>query len=105
MATKKQILIEKYLIPSEFIELKRIDNCYYGVDCFVKRWRNKYGELHSTFDHPAEMYYSLEGRIFKQEWYKNDLLHRDNKKPAIIYYNPNNKETSLFWYEDGEYLV
>jgi len=32
-------------------------------------------------------------------WYKNDQLHRDNNKPAIIYSNG-----YMSWYTDGEFI-
>jgi len=38
-------------------------------------------------------------RWYRKSWYKNDQLHRDNNKPAIIYSNG-----YMAWYIDGEFI-
>jgi hypothetical protein len=75
---KKSILIEKYIMPSEI----KIDKNF-----IVKRWFNKYGELHSFLNQPSEVCVCfLEEQIINQNWYKNGELHREKGLPAKIEY-------------------
>jgi len=53
---------------------------------------NDKGELHSFNDNPAVKCHF--GGYKK--WYKDGELHRDNDKPACIYYNG-----SMKWYKEG----
>jgi hypothetical protein len=72
----RQILIEKYIEPSERI----IDG-----NCISELWFDEYGDRHSSMNHPAVIYYN-NGKITKQFWYKKGELHRDGVLPAFIEY-------------------
>jgi hypothetical protein len=83
----KQILIEKYLHPSEIND--------FG-DMF---WYNEYGELHNILGHPAIVLFSgihprklssiitKNYKITQKCWYKNGIPHNDNGNPSIIRYD------------------
>jgi hypothetical protein len=83
MKQKKDILIEKYLQPSEIIY--KYDSL--GKKYTIKFWRNRYGELHSTFDHPAKTSSTNSGNFLKKWWYKDGYLNRDKKKSYVIIYH------------------
>jgi len=88
----KQILIEKYIEPSE-IEI-------ISGDIIIQRWLDKYGDKHSFMGHPAVIAFT-KVEIHYQYWYKKNLPHRDKHLPASIYYYKG-KESSKFWWENGE---
>jgi antitoxin component YwqK of YwqJK toxin-antitoxin module len=88
----KQILIEKYIEPTEISKFTILET-------FSEYWHNKYGELHSSLGQPALIYHGS-GRTV-QHWYKNDKRHRDKNLPALIIYE-NGKITDAAWYENGK---
>ncbi len=49
--------------------------------CRSEKWIH--GKLHGE---PAVIHYELDGRVIKEEYWKNGILHRDNE-PAIMYKN------------------
>jgi hypothetical protein len=72
----KQILIEKYIEPSEIIT----------QDTYViKLWFNEDGDLHSFMGQPGKSLY-FNKKIIKQVWYKKNKIHRDKNLPAVIFY-------------------
>ena len=81
---KKDILIEKYLQPSKIIH--EVDD-FSGSKYVIKLWENKYGELHSTFDHPAKTNSTKSGNFLKQWWYKDGVFFRDKNKSYVITYH------------------
>jgi hypothetical protein len=93
--SKKQILIEKYILPSE-------------IDSFgTEYWHNKYGELHSFLGQPAVVNYNgisesvSYKKIEQQRWYKNGKTHRERGLPAIIYFY-DDKISTRYWFKNGE---
>ena len=52
----------------------------------------KNGKFHREEDKPAVIYYRGE-----KQWYKNGRLHRDGDEPAVIYYNGSKQ-----WYKNDE---
>jgi antitoxin component YwqK of YwqJK toxin-antitoxin module len=91
---KKQILIEKYIEPSEILEDI--------TGSIVKRWLDKNGDLHSFMGQPAFIYYK-DGQIITQEWHKKGVIHRDGDLPAIIEYNNSGKVIEKYYYKKGEF--
>jgi hypothetical protein len=82
----KQILIEKYINPSEVIF--DFDNKLFG-EC----WTNEYGEFHSILNQPAEIWYFPNGNIDVKAWWKKGHLYRRKGLCYMICYNENGKET------------
>ena len=76
----REVLNEKWIEPSR---IDWIGNMF---------WYNKYGELHSTGDNPAEIY-----SIGTKRWFKNGLIHRNKDKPAEEYSNGDK-----YWFKNGE---
>ena len=87
----KQILIEKYIKPSE----TQFINVF-----FVEMWLNEYGDRHSFMGQPAFVQY-YKGQIETQHWDKKGELHRDRGLPAIIYYNNKEQTGAKRWYKNG----
>jgi len=106
---KNQKLYIRELLNEKWIKPSRIDE--YG-NMF---WYNKYGELHSIGDRPAEIW-TNEGKFWykngkyhrdgdrsainlyaEKSWYKNGQLHREGDKPAVI-----SLEGKKQWYKNGE---
>jgi hypothetical protein len=117
----KQILIEKYIKPSE---TKIQDN---GV--IIENWFNEDGDLHSFLGHPAKIYYnddkvSIQGwykksklyrnrdlpakieytnsETTKQRWNNYNILNRGNDKPALIHYYKNGQIAAIGWFKNDE---
>jgi len=87
----KQILIEKYIEPSEV----KINGNY-----AIKLWYNKYGECHSFLGQPAFIKY-YKTQIREQRWYTKDELHRDRGLSAYLGYC-NEKISCKIWYKNGK---
>ena len=105
----KQILIEKYIEPSEiFVYTPTIDEMayFYRSGYKIHRWFNRYGELHSCLGQPAEVHYNGKGWVYSQSWLKNGILHRDKDQPAEIRYstidNVSIYVSSKFWNKKGK---
>jgi hypothetical protein len=86
----RQILIEKYIEPSEVIIY---------VNYVAEKWLNKNYDLHSFMGQPAYILYNNK-KISCQCWYKKGELHRDKDFPAEMGYK-NGKETYKWWYKNG----
>jgi hypothetical protein len=91
----KQILIEKYIKPSE---VEFINN-----GSFTERWFNDHEEFHSFMGHPAAIWYDKYGEIETQYWFKKNLYHREKRLPSIIYYE-NEKTKIQSWYKNGIFI-
>jgi hypothetical protein len=86
---KKQILIEKYIEPSEITK---------NGDCWISEfWYNEYEELHSILGHPAIVNY-YDGEVAEKAWFENGLLNRDRDLPASIDY-VHEKMTCQYWFK------
>jgi antitoxin component YwqK of YwqJK toxin-antitoxin module len=117
----KQILIEKYIEPSE-IEVdgnwifetwvdRNYDKhsfmgqpagiYYYCGEIMEQHWKKK-GILHRDRDLPAVLYY-LNTEAQRKDWYKKGKLHREGEKPAVVRYN-NGKIISQEWFKNGELI-
>jgi antitoxin component YwqK of YwqJK toxin-antitoxin module len=94
---KKQILIEKYIEPSEIEP---------GTTFFlgIKRWFDKNYDLHSFLGNPAEIRYSPSGQILGQKWFKKGIIHRDRDLPAYISYHNNGQIDYQDWYKNGKLI-
>jgi hypothetical protein len=92
----RQILIEKYIEPSE-VEERSI--------FIVKRWFNKYDELHSLMGQPAEIWYDSRRKIAGLSWYEKGVKHREGVLPAEIYYNYDGKVIVKYWCKNGMYVA
>jgi hypothetical protein len=90
---KKQILIEKYIEPSEKVTE------FNGI--IVERWFDKYEYKHSFMGQPAVIVYNENKKIIEQRWYKKGFCHRDGDLPACIFYF---KEQTSYqeWYKNGK---
>jgi hypothetical protein len=89
----KQILIEKYIEPTE---IKIDGNSVYEF------WFDRNYDLHSFMSHPAYIEY-YNGQIIYQEWYKKGVRHRDGDLPAFIGYDYNGQISYQSWYKKGVY--
>lgn len=96
---KKQILIEKYIEPSE-VEVKEIE-ARGGV--VIKRWFDKYGDRHSFMGHPSVIYYNKDWQVIEQYWHKKNQIHRNRTLPAYIFYE-NGQIISQEFYTNGEFI-
>jgi antitoxin component YwqK of YwqJK toxin-antitoxin module len=54
-----------------------------------KIWRNNDNQLHRDNEKPAKIWYFENGNVYREEYWINDILHRDNDKPAIVWYFTN----------------
>jgi hypothetical protein len=88
----KQILIEKYIEPSEVI----IDGNY-----IFKRWLDRNYNLHSFMGQPACIFYK-NGQIIKKIWCKKGVYHRERDLPAIIEYDSNGQITYQSWFKEDK---
>jgi hypothetical protein len=89
----RQILIEKYIFPSEIKKLGFF---------VVEYWFNKYGELHSFMSQPASNWYNYNGKLIYQNWYKKHERHRDGDLPAYINYHYNGIIKRQYWFKKDE---
>lgn len=53
----------------------------------LKKIYNENDKLHSYSDAPAVIKFTRHGQIECMEWYKNGVLHRDNKPARMWFYN------------------
>jgi hypothetical protein len=90
----KQILIEKYIEPSETITI--------GDGRIIERWLDKYGDRHSFMGHPATLW-SCNGEIDSQYWNKNGVRHRDGNLPAEIWYFKGQISYQEYW-KNGKFI-
>jgi hypothetical protein len=90
----RQILIEKYVEPSE----TKINK--YG---YIEQWHNDYGELHSFMGHPSLVYF-YKGKILAQHWYKKDVKHREKSLPAEIVYDKKGLKELECWVKNDQTL-
>jgi uncharacterized protein YodC (DUF2158 family) len=95
MKRRKEILIEKYIQPSE---IKHIEDGFYS--CTTKIWHNNYGEKHSYFDLPALINYKMD-LSEEHGWFRDGILHRENK-PAVVVYDFLGRKYSEIWYFNGK---
>jgi antitoxin component YwqK of YwqJK toxin-antitoxin module len=86
----RQILIEKYINPSEI----DIDGIW-----VYETWLDKYGYRNSFMGQPAEVYY-YNGKIANKFWLKNGELDRDKDLPTAMWYY-DEKMTRQFWHKKG----
>jgi hypothetical protein len=91
----RQILIEKYIEPSESIN--RDDGR------FTEFWVNQNGDLHNFMGHPSEIRY-YNGKIGSQAWHKKGIQHRERGLPAEICYNLNGQIAYKGWFKNGEFI-
>jgi antitoxin component YwqK of YwqJK toxin-antitoxin module len=89
---KKQILIEKYIEPSEI----KINSNY-----TYESWFDRNDDLHSFMGHPASVCYYSNGQIIGKQWYKKGVIHRDGDLPAYIIYYSNGQISYQAWYKNG----
>ena len=90
----KQVLIEKYIKPSETGNKSN--------DVFIQRWFDKNYDLHSFMSQPAYISY-YKGKIIYKIWYKKGICHRDGDLPAFISYN-NGQIYHQKWYKNGKLI-
>jgi hypothetical protein len=64
---KKQILIEKYIEPSEVI---------ININSVIENWIDRNYDLHSSMGQPSEIYY-FKGKVSYQAWHKKGIYHRE----------------------------
>ena len=89
----KQILIEKYIKPSETEKY---------VEFSIEYWLDKYDDKHSFMGQPAEVwYYTYSGIVSGKFWYKNSKKHRDRGLPAEMYYE-SEKVVDIEFYKNGK---
>jgi antitoxin component YwqK of YwqJK toxin-antitoxin module len=90
----KQILIEKYIEPSEV----KINE-----DWVHESWLDKYGDTHSILGQPSLICYNS-GKLCYQEWYKKGIEHRNGDLPSFISYDSNGQISCQAWYKNGELI-
>ena len=97
-------------IDSIVVGVKRYNDYY--RNSYIKTYYNTDYEIHRGADRPAErVTLHDEGGPPKQErWYKNGKKHRDDNKPAVIFYDENfyddfDKVVSRSWYKNGKGYV
>jgi antitoxin component YwqK of YwqJK toxin-antitoxin module len=99
MNDRREILIEKYIEPSE-------TSCFplnvFDYKMGYEKWRNEDGELDSILGHPSLVKYDLFGEVVEKLWNKKGKLHRERDKPAIIGYQKN-KTMHKNWFKKGDY--
>jgi hypothetical protein len=88
---RKNILIEKYIEPSEVV--------YFGT-FFTEYYYNRLGELHSFLGQPAEVFNYNKSEIRAQRYYKRNKIHRDCDQPAIIEYTSGRIDRQ-YWLKEG----
>ena len=87
----KQILIEKYIEPSE---TTNIDD-----SLFIERWLDRNYDLQSFFGQSAVVEY-YNGKVRCKSWYKKGVLHREKNLPVKIYYHENQTTWREEWYKN-----
>jgi hypothetical protein len=70
----KQILIEKYIEPSEVI---------ITGGCVTERWFDRNCNLHSFMGQPSYVSYK-NGKITTKLWHKKGFIHRNRSLPDMI---------------------
>jgi hypothetical protein len=89
----KQILIEKYIEPSE---------THNSLSYTAEYWADINGDNHSFMGHPAVVIYNNK-EISSQFWFKKSLAHREKNLPASIFYK-NGQAIGKEWHKNGEYI-
>jgi len=56
---------------------------------------------HRDNDKPAIIYYNEDGSVLSEQWFENDKCHRDNDKPAIIQYRKDGSVSLEYWFKEG----
>jgi hypothetical protein len=97
----KQILIEKYIKPSDSYMRYPLTNGHPGHR--VEVWFNKKGKLHSFLGHPSEVL-SEDGFIIRKRWTKNGKNHRNKNLPSWIQYDRSGNIAWQNWYKNGIFL-
>jgi hypothetical protein len=92
---KKQILIEKYIKPSEII--------FRGYGIISEYWFNRNYYLHSFMGQPAENWY-YNGKIKSQNFYKKGAWYRERNLPTYIRYDDNEQTIHQGWYKNGVFV-
>jgi hypothetical protein len=93
---RKQILIEKYIEPSEIS---------YGARVIIEKWFNKHEEEHSFMGQPSTVYYTYDNReIICKFWQKKGNPHREKGMPAYIHYSGNNEIIIQEWWNNGDFI-
>jgi len=54
---------------------------------YHEEWRNRKGQLHRQDDKPAIIYYNPNGKKECAQWYINGDLCRENNKSEVVYYH------------------
>jgi hypothetical protein len=90
----RQILIEKYIEPSEVKA--------YGNN-IIERWFNEDGDSHSFFGHPAEVWYNNNGITWKR-WFIKGKSKRKGVLPDEIVYRYYDKKCRWCEYKNGELI-
>jgi antitoxin component YwqK of YwqJK toxin-antitoxin module len=83
---------------NEVIISKYIDSKHTYISYF--KWINGEKCHHRDGDLPASISYK-NGKISYEVWYKNDFYHRDNYKPAMIFYDKKGRVESKSYYQKG----
>lgn len=69
----------------------------------TQRWHNKEGEVHRDGDKPASISsWPGTGNVVSKEWRKNGVFHRDEGKPALVFYENGEVAAEEYW-TDGKY--
>jgi hypothetical protein len=97
----KQILIEKYIKPSE--TLCPNGNYFFLFTNKIEQWLNDYGKLHNILGQPSEVCY-YNGKVVKKEWCKNGKIHRDKGLPAVLFYNNYEEIIEMQCWRDGRFI-
>ena len=63
-------------------------------------WRRN-GRLHREDDRPALIWYTDDGIMMSQYWYRDDRWHREGDLPAVINYREDGTIMTQGWYRDG----
>jgi len=66
----------------------------------IYRWYNEENKLHRENDRPAEIWYNSDSFVYIREWYQNGELHRENGLPAVIWYYPDGSIYKKAWYQN-----
>lgn len=102
--------IKHTFTTNEIYVLYQIEEYTLFNQIHTKMTRNELGELESFNDEPALIQYTNDYKmIWKQEWYKNGQLHRENNSPAKIRFCNHNRLIGVSPYdrhvdEEGWYI-
>lgn len=61
----------------------------------------KKGKLHND-EGPAEMFYSIDGKLDNEKWYQNGKLNSFEDKPSCIIYDCLGNKMIEKWYKNGK---